>query len=306
MIDIVHEQLVKFAKARFRSGDLEQCHALLGRIPKAQRPIGMFEEVCYALAKQRLALGYWATARDLFAQCAVQSKPGVVASLCQERTTLIHAIERNEVVSAASLKHMWDEAGVQHPCNMPSTQLAPQIAFVGCPAAYRSGYDPGKADALSRLIRMIKHGVDESVIHQLGAYLAAYAFHGTPVMTACDLVIAVPTDRERLTQRGYSIPLILAQEVSRACAIPLHDHLVRTTGKAVELRHVAKSRRADAIAGAFAVGTHADWLAERAVLIVDDVLTTGATVLELARLLSSHGAAEVHVIALAHTEWSAI
>jgi predicted amidophosphoribosyltransferase len=57
-----------------------------------------------------------------------------------------------------------------------------------------------------------------------------------------------------------------------------------------------------AVKGVFAIGKRAEWLEGLSVLVVDDVITTGSTVREVASLLHRHGVREVSAVALAHTE----
>ncbi len=91
---------------------------------------------------------------------------------------------------------------VKRPVSMRPEMLQPAVTYVGCPAAYRSGYDPEKGDALSRLIRLMKKGVEESTIEHLGCLLAVYTQRDTPILKFADFVIPVPSDPDRETQRG--------------------------------------------------------------------------------------------------------
>jgi len=111
------------------------------------------------------------------------------------------------------------------------------------------------------------------------------------------LMIAVPLHDSRLRQRGYNQAFELAKPVSRSLGIPLdRDALVRTRATAAQTGLDATSRRRN-LRGAFA------WNAKRAppehVVLLDDVMTTGATLRECARVLRRAGVARVDVWALA-------
>lgn len=181
-------------------------------------------------------------------------------------------------------------------------QFAPLISFVGCPAAYRSGYSKDRHDPLSQLIRLVKKGVDESVIDRLGEILIDFVFSSTNILRTADYVIPVPGSLDRVSSRGYSIPLLLAQKLSRMCALPLHDELVTVTGAAPELRHIPRGQRAQAISGAFQTPKKEDWVQQMSILIIDDIITSGSTINEIAKILSSHDAKQIAAVALAHTE----
>jgi predicted amidophosphoribosyltransferase len=277
---------------------------LLLRIGRDKRPQGMFADATYRAAKQCAAGGKFGEAKALFTEMSQHHPSAVVRSLAQERNELINRIVSRHQQSAFEDSALAQNVKVKEALRVDAHMLLPEIRYVGCAAAYRSGYDRQKGDALSSLIRLIKKGVDESAIERLGEYLAAFACFETPILADVDFILPVPTHRERETARGYSIPRILAEQVSRRCAIPIHEELMRTSPHALELRHVPRWYRKYAVNGSFESGKRADWVKDQVVLVVDDVLTTGSTVREVARVLHEHDVRVVHAIALAHTERS--
>lgn len=111
------------------------------------------------------------------------------------------------------------------------------------------------------------------------------------------LLIIVPLHRRRLRQRGYNQALELARPLARALALPLrHDVIkrVRATDAQTELDAVGRRRN---VRGAFALNT--DVSLPPHVAILDDVMTTGATLGECARVLRRAGVQRVDVWALA-------
>jgi ComF family protein len=110
-------------------------------------------------------------------------------------------------------------------------------------------------------------------------------------------LMPVPLHAQRLRERGYNQALELARPLAQTLAIALHENvLVRTRATAAQSNLDAPERQRN-LRGAFAVVAGAALPAH--VAIIDDVMTTGATLRECARTLLHAGAARVDVWALA-------
>ena len=115
-----------------------------------------------------------------------------------------------------------------------------------------------------------------------------------------DLISWVPLSRKRLKERGYDQAMLLAMAV----ALELDDVAVSTLEKTVEaekqsLMGSAEKRRAN-ISGAYRA-SDPELIEGKRVLLIDDIVTTGATLSECARTLRAAGAAEVLCAAVART-----
>lgn len=111
------------------------------------------------------------------------------------------------------------------------------------------------------------------------------------------LLIAVPLHRSRLRRRGYNQALELARPLAHALGVPLrHDVLQRSRRTEAQTELDAPGRRRN-VHGAFALCAGVAPPAH--VAILDDVMTTGATVAECASVLKRNGVARVDVWALA-------
>ena len=116
-------------------------------------------------------------------------------------------------------------------------------------------------------------------------------------LTKPELLLPVPLHRTRLRQRGYNQALELAKPLARLLGVPLcRDLLQRQRGTAAQTELDAVARRRN-VRGAFAV--RAGVALPTHVAILDDVMTTGATLAECARVLKRAGVQRVDVWALA-------
>ena len=111
-----------------------------------------------------------------------------------------------------------------------------------------------------------------------------------------DVVTWVPLARRRRAERGYDQARALAGAVARELGLPLTPLVRRTVRTAPQARRGAEERR-EAMRGAF---TSIRAVPSRVVL-VDDVLTTGATLASCATALVEGGAREVHGVAVARS-----
>ncbi|MET0331963.1 MAG: ComF family protein [Dyella sp.] len=111
------------------------------------------------------------------------------------------------------------------------------------------------------------------------------------------LLLPVPLHQSRLRQRGYNQALELAKPLAGAHALTLrHDLLLRQRATDAQTELDARERRRN-VRGAFAIKT--DAVLPSHVALLDDVMTTGATLAECARVLRRAGVARIDVWALA-------
>lgn len=112
------------------------------------------------------------------------------------------------------------------------------------------------------------------------------------------LIVPMPLHPARLRRRGFNQALELARPLARGLHIPLAAGMCERVRDTPQQSELPASRRAANVHNAFRMRGE---LAAKHVAIVDDVVTTGATVNELARLLKRNGAESVQVWAVART-----
>ena len=123
---------------------------------------------------------------------------------------------------------------------------------------------------------------------------------GRPLLEQADLIVPVPLHYVRLASRGFNQSAWLAGALARRTGTPLIvDALKRTRRTPTQGGLSARKRRRN-VAGAFAVRPRrAGHVSGKRVLLVDDVLTTGATLSACTRALKRAGARHVDVLVLA-------
>lgn len=115
-------------------------------------------------------------------------------------------------------------------------------------------------------------------------------------------IIPTPLSQVRLRERGYNQAWQLTRQLSRQMGIPALPHALHRLRDTPRMMTLEAEQRRQQIKGAFQVNTRLRRdLAGRHVAVVDDVLTTGATLDEITRTLQATGVRQVSVWVLART-----
>lgn len=163
-------------------------------------------------------------------------------------------------------------------------------------------YDRARAVArfdgtMRKLIHGLKYSDRHDCVPLFGRWLAVA---GSEILVGADMLVPVPLNRWRLLRRRFNQAALLTRELARQSGLPYEPLIVtrpRMTRSQVGLK--PEERRKN-VSGAFAVRSGQEArIAGRNIVIVDDVITTGATIEALAKTLKSEGAARVDVLALA-------
>lgn len=107
-----------------------------------------------------------------------------------------------------------------------------------------------------------------------------------------DIVMPVPLANRRLFQRGYNQATLLAREIARVYGAPIDFDSVHRKYRP-NMGHKTRAQRHEHIRGVFSVACP-DKIRGKKILLVDDVMTSGATFDELSRVLRRAGAAEIY------------
>jgi ComF family protein len=163
----------------------------------------------------------------------------------------------------------------------------------GFDAAYSFGFYEGE---LRELIHLFKYGRVQTLAKPLGRLLAL-AF---PREDSFDVIVPMPLHWRKRWQRGFNQADLLAHEISRRTHIPVKNALRRVKFTAAQAGLTNAKRRRN-VSGAFRPKRERSLDAKR-VLLVDDVMTTGATAASCARALKIAGARQVTLLTLARAD----
>lgn len=148
--------------------------------------------------------------------------------------------------------------------------------------------------ALATAIRRAKHDDRPDLARALGRLLGGAC---RDAELEAELVVPVPLHARRLAERRFDQAALVARGVARALGAPCRHALTRRVFATSQTTRSADARRAT-LEGAFEARARVEG---RSVLLVDDVITTGATALAAACALTQAGASRVSFACVART-----
>lgn len=168
-----------------------------------------------------------------------------------------------------------------------------RLGLTGFDAVYSYGSYEG---SLRKLIHLYKF----ENIHTLAAPLGKFLARALPREQQFDVIVPMPLHWTRRWERGFNQSELLAREIGRGWNVPVKKAVGRVKPTAPQAGLTNAKRRAN-VSGAFRPRRGLQLNGMR-VLLVDDVMTTGATAAACARALKRAGAAHVALLAVARTD----
>jgi len=168
-----------------------------------------------------------------------------------------------------------------------------RLGLQGFDAVYSYGSYEG---TLRELVHLFKYSGVRPLARTFGKFLIG----ALPRETTFDVIVPMPLHWFKQWQRGFNQSDLLAREIGKKWGVPVRSVVRRKKATRSQAGLTNAKRRAN-MSGAFVI----PWgrsLAGMRVLLVDDVVTTGATASACARVLKRAGAAHVALLALARTD----
>lgn len=148
-----------------------------------------------------------------------------------------------------------------------------------------------------QLVHRLKYGDRLELAQAMGRWMARA---GDELLTEADVLVPVPLHRWRLAARCFNQAALLARAVSRSCGVPVATAALVRMKPTPSQVGLTRTQRALNVQGAFRVAAESELeVSGRAVVLVDDVLTSGATANAAARALLRGGARRVDLLVFA-------
>lgn len=146
-------------------------------------------------------------------------------------------------------------------------------------------------------IREAIHQLKYQNARHLAPVLVIEMLRGAPSLPSSDLIVPIPLHPARQARRGYNQAELLARELGDRLGIAVSPDCLRRVRDTPSQISLPAARRQTNVRDAFAIGPRS--VAGLAVLLVDDVATTGSTLSEAARRLKGGGARRVDALVVA-------
>ncbi|WP_120499440.1 ComF family protein [Roseovarius sp. EL26] len=152
-------------------------------------------------------------------------------------------------------------------------------------------------DQARKLVLGLKHGDRQEIVRPAAGWMAKVA---EPLLTKNTLITPIPLHWSRMIRRRYNQSALLGAELSNIVKQPFCPDLLRRTKRTKSLDGMSREDRFAMLEGALSIHPKRyDQLQGRSVLVVDDVMTSGATLAAAARVCLDAGAEDVRIVTLA-------
>lgn len=157
-----------------------------------------------------------------------------------------------------------------------------------------------KSGKVQKILHSIKYNGNKDLAIKMGEWYGESLKAGGHFIN-CDVIVPVPLHKEKLSQRGFNQSEEFAIGLSKSLGIPVNsDLLVRNEYTSTQTRK-SRTERWENVKDVFEVKDQAV-AANKAVLLVDDVITTGATIEACCRAIEKAGAKQLNVVSLAYAK----
>ncbi len=187
-------------------------------------------------------------------------------------------------------------------CGQPFPFDAGAESLCGACLQKRPAYDRARAvfrydDESRDLVIGLKHADRTETVPALAGWMSRV---GGGLLESTELIVPVPLHWTRLATRRFNQAALLAHAIGRTAGLPVLPQALLRRRATRSQGHLGRLARFRNVKGAIVVAErHATVVTNRRILLIDDVITTGATVESAAKALISAGARQVDVLALA-------
>lgn len=162
-------------------------------------------------------------------------------------------------------------------------------------------YYYARGGAVASILHGMKYHGRKRLCRQMGRIMGAELM-GTGFFDGIDFIIPVPLHKNRMRERGYNQSELLARGISEITSIPVLTDVMRRIHNNATQTHKSAFERWENTEGLFGVMEKATLLSGKHILLIDDVLTTGATISACLDAMKIVNSVRVSVITLAWTK----
>lgn len=152
-----------------------------------------------------------------------------------------------------------------------------------------------KRSKVQKLLHALKYKGNKEVGILLG-YMFGQELNASGHLPDADIILSIPLHAKKRRQRGYNQSDLLAEGFSKATGIPWSGTMLERIRYTATQTGKSKLERRENVQGVFAVKKG---FCPESVILIDDVLTTGATLEECARALLATGCRRFHILTIA-------
>ncbi len=164
-------------------------------------------------------------------------------------------------------------------------------------SAFQSAFVFEKDKELQDILHALKYNNKFQVGKFLGGLIANQVGEQVKTWNA-DMIIPVPLHSLKKAERGYNQAELICKGISKVLSIPTKPNVLKRSRYTLSQTTMTLEERKENVHKAFVLRKKKNVISKR-IIIVDDVLTTGATITECGRVLKENGAEEVYALSVA-------
>lgn len=165
--------------------------------------------------------------------------------------------------------------------------------------AYTMFYYEPKSEVSQLIYDMKYHGLTDTCTDM--GQIVAKNLDGSGFFDGIDALVPVPITRKRRWQRGYNQSELIAKGVSEVTRIPIYKHVVKRQHFLGSQTDKSRHERHENVEGAFLL-TDSQAIRNKHLLLIDDIVTTGATITACAKELCKVEGVKVSVLTIGYTK----
>lgn len=155
-----------------------------------------------------------------------------------------------------------------------------------------------KGKNLQNAIHKLKYESRIDIGEFFGLKIAQYYQNEIKYLWKIDLIIPIPLHKVKYKERGYNQAYYIAKGISENLQIPIDEKSLQRGKYTSTQTKLNKSERKSNVKNVFCVPDNSE-ISNKNILLIDDVVTTGATTLECARILKNNGADNIYLATIA-------